>query len=133
MREKTREYVFYALLSLFDITPSVQKPYTVADYEAIPQNNKYYKDVILRNVYIDKLVGVTDVAIQYQEEVSNEKINFIPIIEFIGNLSDHYGHEEREVAGKAILLNPQGNMYIGQRLLKKNDDKDTIDDYFSIK
>ncbi|MFC7357280.1 M14 family zinc carboxypeptidase [Jejudonia soesokkakensis] len=132
-REKTREYIFYALLALFDIIPALDTQYDVSDYLKIPQNQKNFKDIILRNVNVATNIGVTDVAIQYSEQLIKGAIQFVPVIDFIGDLSDIYGHVEQDLKGKSILLNSHKNLQIGQELLKINDDTDTINDYFTIK
>lgn len=132
-REKTREYIFYALLALFDMIPTAEAQYSVSDYLEIPQNQKNFKDIILRNVHVDSKLGVADVAIQYTEQLVKGKIVFVPVIDFIGDLSSVYGHKEQDIKGKSVLLNSQENLQIGQKLLKKKDGTGTISDYFTTK
>src|SRR5690606_20673993 len=47
-REKTREYIFYSLLALFDIIGE-KKVINYRSYFNIPENRKNYRDVIIRN------------------------------------------------------------------------------------
>jgi len=110
-REKTREFVFYSLLTLFEIIKTEDETYK--DYFKIPENKKNYKDVIIRNVRFKEEDEPFSIAIQYEEKLNDGKIDFIPKLDSIGNMKSFYGHDEIQGNGDVILLNPQNNTVIG--------------------
>lgn len=112
-REKTREYIFYAMLSLFGITKEVQ-PSNETDYFSIPQNEKLFKDVIIRNVEIDG--KITSLSICYEEILVGDSIQFVPILEKIGGLDSFFGHKEINAGGAKILLNSHENVFVGEKV-----------------
>lgn len=112
-REKTREYIFYALLSLFGITKE-KEPSNDDDYFSIPENGKLFKDVIIRNVEIaDKL---TSLSISYEEVLEENTIQFVPVLDKIGGLNSFFGHKEVDGAGAKILLNSHENVFVGEKV-----------------
>ncbi|MCG2418869.1 peptidase M14 [Aequorivita sp. F47161] len=120
-REKTREYIFYALLSVFDIVGPKASTVTHAAYFDIPENLKNYKDLILRNVKLDQYNKPVSVAIQYREVLKDDRINFEPYIDEIGSLKNYFGYIEKNVNGAEILTNLQGNLTVGENITKIRD------------
>ena len=115
-REKSREYIFYALLTLFGFI-RVERPQNVVEsYFLIPENEERYKDVIIRNVILPDTVAVTSLAIQYEEVLDNDRIRLEPILDEIGGLDDFYGHKEVDAKGVKILLNSHENLSIGEKV-----------------
>ncbi len=110
-REKTREFVFFSLLTLFKIIKV--EDVTYKDYFNISENKKNYKDVIIRNVRFKEEDKLFSIAIQYTEVLKNDKITFEPILVEIGDLLDLYGHDEVQGNGDVILMNSQNNAVIG--------------------
>jgi hypothetical protein len=92
-REVTRRYVFQSLLTALhyissnEITGSLYRPYF-----DIPENEKLYYDIIIRDAIINS--QVQDIGILYQERLIHNKIDFIPIVEKISNLKGFFGHKE---------------------------------------
>jgi len=129
-REKTRAFIFYALLELFGITTSEENG--VKDYKryfTIPENKKNLRDVILRNVYLAQEKRAVSIAIQYQEQLIDKRIQFIPVIEAVGDLSNYKGHTEIDLNAKEILINSQEKVAIGEKILTihyKNNGKEII-------
>jgi len=122
-REKTREYVFYALLSVLGII-NLQQENSYNDYFSIPENKKNYWDVIIRNVRLTEAGQPTSIAIQFSEMLENEKIKFIPLISELGALKDKFGHKEIVGKGEVVLLNSQEKIEIEVKVLEivnKND------------
>lgn len=76
-REQTRSFIFYALLSLFDL---ISTSPTMMSYTDIPENQKNYCDVVLHNVYLKMNPDVKEVAIQFQEVLENGMLIFKPTI-----------------------------------------------------
>lgn len=52
---------------------------------------------------------ITSVALQFEERLIAKKVEFIPIIAYIGKISDFHGHQEIEGKGKELRIN-NGNM-----------------------
>ena len=129
-REKTREFIFYSLLELFGVTSSeANKAIDYNDYFDIPENKKNFRDVLLRNVYLEKEQRTVSISIQYKEELHDGKIDFVPVIEAIGDLSNFSGHKEVAVKGKVVLINSQEIFNIGDKVLTihyKNKAKEII-------
>src|SRR5690606_19351437 len=61
-REKSREYIFYSLLSLFDIMGEKEGAGSSDEYFGIPENKKNYRDFILRNVRLKADKSVVSVS-----------------------------------------------------------------------
>jgi len=122
-REKTREYIFYALLGLFGIMKEEQ-PSTQADYFSIPQNEKLFKDVIIRNVDIDG--EITSLSICYEEVLEDDSIQFVPVLEKIGGLDSFFGHKEVDAKGAKILLNSHENVFVGEKVVNIVDKSSAI-------
>lgn len=115
-RERSREYIFYALLTLFRFI-TVERPKNgVDDYLLIPENEKRYKDIIIRNVRLNDTEIVTSLAIQYEEILDNEQIHLVPILDEIGDLNDLIGHKEVDAEGVKILLNSHENVSVGEKV-----------------
>lgn len=102
-REKTREMVFYALLALFDILENKEEVNTQWEsYHDIPENRKNFRDIILRNVMFEDKKESVDIAIQYVEKRSENRIVFEPQIDVFGDLSALHGHQEIDMEFKVI-------------------------------
>ncbi len=103
-RNTTRNLIYLALFKA--MRSIVSKTYELQDYRnyfEIPENGKSYFDIILRNVRINDVN--TDVAIQYEERIKGQKIEFIPIIERVGDLSNYRGHRNFEFHGEKLQIN----------------------------
>lgn len=92
-RETTRKYIFYAFVtSLGYIAANEVKGESYREYFLIPENEKCFYDLIIRNVELDG--KIVDIAIQYVEKLIDKGIVFVPKIERIDNLEKYYGHKE---------------------------------------
>mgnify|MGYP001946976322 CR=1 FL=1 len=113
-REITRKHVFNALvaalntIALRDLDGS-----TYQAYFKLPENQKLFFDVIIRNVK-DESHKILDIAIQYEERLQNNKIVFQPRIAKIGDLSEFFGHKEFDGANNPILIN--NSRYLSESL-----------------
>ncbi|AFL82088.1 putative carboxypeptidase [Aequorivita sublithincola DSM 14238] len=115
-REKTREFIFYSLLSLFDIIDENEASINYEEYFDIPENLKNYNDFILRNVKLQNHEKLVSIAIQYEEVLKNDRIDFEAIIQEIGDLKDSFGHLEKNIKGTEILTNSQDNLTVGANI-----------------
>ena len=94
-REKTREYMFYAILrGLTVVADNTVNDYSKNDYFSIPENNKLFFDILIRNVYIlnSKYKKEDTIGILFKEILQNDTILFKPKIEKYGNLESFFGH-----------------------------------------
>lgn len=119
-REKTRELIFYALLSLFDIIGENQE-INHNDYFEIPENLKNYKDLIIRNAKQKHTSKLIDVAIQYKESLKDGNVVFEPFVDEVGRLETLFGHEEVDANGSEILTNTDEKLTVDVKVFEIND------------
>ena len=96
-REKTRKYVFMALIASFKtLSENVIVSNGIDIYLNIPQNKAVFYDFIYKNIKInyDGIEKITNFAIQYKEELIENQICFNAYISEIGNLDGYFGHFE---------------------------------------
>ncbi|MFP2994666.1 M14 metallopeptidase family protein [Spongiivirga sp. MCCC 1A20706] len=109
-RETVRTLVAYAIFKCSHlIATNLYQTEKVEEYFSIPNNEKLFYDIILRNVVVIKN-GITqsaDVAIQYKEVLQKDNIQFIPFVAAINNLNGFFGHQEPMVAD---MLFKQGEL-----------------------
>src|SRR5680860_59579 len=116
-REKTREFVVAAMFSgLNAIASGAYNDLEFQDYFEIPENKKLFYDVILRDAKLND--EITDVAIQFKEVLTNNKIEFVPIIEKIAPNLSFYGHKEIDCKKKKISL--EGQKSLSENVLVRN-------------
>lgn len=117
-REKTREYVFAALVAaLLAISTRSYSDLPIQAYFDIPENEKLFNDIILRSVRLGE--GVVDISIQFKEEVKDGKVIFVPIIEKIAEKISNHGHREIDCEGQKIE-------FFGKTKISENDVVDKI-------
>ena len=117
-REKTREFVFYALLILFGIIDFEENDYSYKEYFSLPENNNNFRDLILRNAILPCQENAVDISIQYVETLSEGKIKFEPYIDSIGLLSELNGHTEINLNFSKILTDSQELLTVGVKVPK---------------
>src|SRR5690554_4195456 len=117
-REKTRELIFYSLLALFDILKPNDEELNFQEYFDIPENQKNFRDVILRNVILPDYDSSVDVSIQYVEALHSGKIEFRPIIDEIKMGLDLCGHREIDIDHSIILTDSKKNLTINVKCSK---------------
>lgn len=101
-REYTRELIYISYVTSLDyITSNEVNGGAFESYNNIPENEKLFFDIIIRNVsgYSDEMV---DIAIQFKEILSNGKLDFKPIVEKIEKLEGFYGHKELDAKGGTV-------------------------------
>lgn len=95
-REKTREYIFQALLTaLSAICENNIHTYTRDEYFEIPENQKRFLDIIIVNADVvnPELKKGSSIGLLFQETLVDKTIQFVPKIVEKGNLSQYYGHK----------------------------------------
>ena len=111
-RDKTREYIYTSLLtSLAYISNNEVNGDNYESYLSIPENDKCFYDIIIRNAKVDN--QSIDIAILYKETLAEDAIKFIPIIEKIENLDGFYGHREIDAHGGDVLNKNSKTLTIG--------------------
>ncbi len=93
MREETRKYMALAIYSgLSSIASGEYKEFSEKEYMKIPQNEKNFFDILLRNA---KIQGeVVDVAILFEERIKGNEIDFTPVVKTMAQSLSYYGHKE---------------------------------------
>ena len=129
-REKTREFIFYSLLVLFNIIGDSKPALNYRDYFNIPENLKNYNDCILRDAKLKDKREQVSVAIQYREILRNETIVFEPFIDEIGSLKNKFAYIENNVEGAEILTNSQNILTVGDNISEIIDKNDKSMIYF---
>ncbi|TYA71852.1 M14 family zinc carboxypeptidase [Seonamhaeicola marinus] len=105
-REQTRALIFMSYLTSLDyISQNNVDGKKFKGYALIPENEKQFFDIIIRNVsgYGE---DVLDIAIQFKEVLTEGSLNFVPIVEKIEKLNGFYGHKELDAnRGKVLDVN----------------------------
>ncbi len=111
-REETRNFIFIALLSSFKYINENDLVYNRYDeYVKIPQNKVVFYDFVCKNIKInyDNNKIITNFAIQFKEELSENRICFNAYIAAIGDLENYFGHIEFDAQG-AIYSDDKNNI-----------------------
>lgn len=101
-REETRKYIYMSLWSAIDYiahNPVLGNNYK--PYFNIPENGKRFLDVIIRHAMVDG--QLTDIGFLFKETLVHNKIEFIPIVEKIEDLSSFFGHYEIDAGGIDVM------------------------------
>ena len=103
-RENTRELIYMSYITSLDyISKTNIKGNYYESYLKIPENDKCFLDIIIRNA---KMNGeVVDIGIQYQEKLIDQKVEFIPKVEKIEKLANFFGHREIDAKGFEVYDN----------------------------
>lgn len=109
-REITRFYMFEAILSsLMYISNNEVSGDLYEPYLNIPENNKSFLDIIIRQttIILNNKSETVDIGIQYVETLKNGIIEFVPKVEKIGDLSNLNGHRNILAQNKEFSLQGQ--------------------------
>ncbi|WP_242093397.1 M14 family zinc carboxypeptidase [Aestuariivivens sediminicola] len=113
-RENTRKYMFMALLSALlyisqhDVTGDNHE-----GYFEIPENQKLFFDIIIRNARIKADGDLLDIGIMYQEKLIDNEVRFIPKIEKMEGLSRYYAHKEYDANKHVVLSEDHKTLHLG--------------------
>lgn len=118
-RERTREYIFYSLLHFFNsICLSKNSLPDALSYFSIPENQKLFYDILIKNVKTSNKNELIDIAIQFEEQLINNRIEFIPKIVRLEDLDSYHGHKSFDACGEKIQINNNESLKIGMRVDK---------------
>ena len=104
-REETRKYMALSIFTALDyISNNEIRVDDTSHYFHIPENERLFNDVIIRNTLINSnnSSDFCDIGIQYKEVLGKSGLQFRPTIDCIGDLSDKYGHREIDANFKAV-------------------------------
>jgi len=103
-RENVRGLLSFALIhSLIFIANNTVTGNSYLDYLNIPKNKKLFFDVIIRRAKINENSKELDIGIRYNEVLKRGKVQFIPKVERLQDLSSFFGHFEINVEGSLVL------------------------------
>jgi len=106
-REEVRQFIFMSLLTAINaISVNDALGNNYQSYFDIPENKKLFFDIIIRNARVlgHSKEEILDIAIQYEEVLIDETIQFIPKIKDFGDLSSFYAHKEIEALRQIVIL-----------------------------
>ena len=114
-REHTRKYTFLALLQGINAVVNPEKDIASQKYFEIPENEKYYLDMIFKNIMYKG--EQTDIGVLFLERLKEGKINLIPSIEKMGDLELYKANTmledvKKETNSEKELINWLKNEYI---------------------
>ena len=101
-REITRKMIFIALISgLVKFNENVIVANDLNVYLKIPQNNIVFYDIMIKNIQLnyDGIEKITNIAVQFKEELKNGEIHFVAYISNIGDLVDYFFHKVYDANG----------------------------------
>ena len=114
-REGSRELIFLAFARLFGLIDVDQQAIKPLEYKDIPKHSQNFRDVILRQVTIGDRKCV-DLAIQFEEQLSENAVSWEMVVDKIGDLSNLFGHQELNMEGGQILTNSHENVFEGDKI-----------------
>ncbi len=126
-RDRTREFIYMSYLTSLlyisnnDIDGSRFEPYAL-----IPENQKLFYDVIIRNARLNqKDDEKKDLAFQFEERLEDGKIIFVPVLTKMGDLSNYYTHKLIDAKGGLVSSVSENNLVIGYEnvCVKLNNEK----------
>lgn len=116
-REETRKYIFYALCNALT---HISKGVEAEDYQLyfdIPKNKKCFYDVIIRNAMLSKSDDKSlDIAIQFREDLKDDKVIYVPIIEKINDLRDYFGHKTIDAKCAVVRDSKNQRLKVGSEI-----------------
>ena len=101
-REQTRKMVFISLVSgLLNYNENDVVFNNLSVYLQIPQNKIIFYDILIKNIEInyDGIEKITNIAMQFKEELVEGKIIFVAYIAEIGELDSFFFHTTYDVKG----------------------------------
>ncbi len=105
-RQHTRRFNALAVLLGLEKIMKNDEPET-GKYFDIPENNKKFLDVVLRNVLVksSESEALLDIGIYFDEKLNKkeQKVEFCSRIEEVGDLSNYFGHVDIDKKGKVFV------------------------------
>ena len=105
-RDKTREFIYIAYLASLDYIANHEVSGDFYEpYFKIPENEKLFFDILIKNVKQKSEVSdaSVDIGILYQEQLLDGTISFMPKIERIASLAGFFGHKTIDANHSEVL------------------------------
>lgn len=122
-REKSREFVAAAIFSGLNIIASNNwQERKIQEYFNIPENQKMFYDIILRQACVKG--EIVDVAIQFKEQLIQGKLTFMPVVEKIESSLPYFGHKEVNCNEKEVKTENKEELHenvVVKKVLLKNE------------
>lgn len=115
-REETRAFIFVAYIASLNYISSVDiKGTHYKSYFNIPENEKRFYDVIIRNakIKLNANEAITDIGILFQEKLVRGKVDFVPVVDKIENLDFYFSHNEIDANGHMVMDEKEHGVAIG--------------------
>ncbi|WP_406683914.1 M14 family zinc carboxypeptidase [Seonamhaeicola sp. MEBiC1930] len=113
-REYTRELIYSSYIKSLDyISKNNIDGSNYKFYYNIPENEKCFLDIIIRNVSGYSKEGLVDIGIQFKETLCGNSLKFVPIIEKIEKLEAFYGHKELDAKGESVFNIERKKLQVG--------------------
>lgn len=115
-REVTRELIYTSYItSLVYLSENEVTGGHYAPYFEIPENDKCFYDIIIRNVKLGDASDekILDIGILYQEKLVENRIEFLPRVDKIENLDAFFGHKEFDANGLQALDGEGMDLQVG--------------------
>lgn len=114
-RENTREFIFKSFLYLIHgIKLNKNDLPDIDEYFKIPENEKMFVDILVKNA--KTLDGVSDIAVQFEERLINQEVQFIPKVLKSGVLDFYFGHKTIQANSKEVFINNNNKFSIGDEI-----------------
>lgn len=118
-RDEVRKYIFLSILTALSVISDnndIGKNYL--EYFDIPENEKLFFDIIIRDakIIINQEERILDIAIQYEEVLKDNKIQFLPKIKDFGDLSKFYTHKTINANTQHVKLANESELKIGNEI-----------------
>ncbi|MEM6894068.1 MAG: M14 family zinc carboxypeptidase [Bacteroidota bacterium] len=123
-REQTRKYVFEAMVEALRIIAQDQlEEHVWEDYFEIPENEKLFYDLILKNpsTIYPKFKKSDVVGIRYEEQLKRKKIHFIPKCEKLEPDHGYFAHKVLDCSEPSDLEDLQKDASFFKALSKQLD------------
>jgi len=113
-REQVRAYIFQSLLVSLDyIAKNTVSGDAYLPYLDIPENQKCFYDLIIRNARVAQDGDLLDIVIQYQERLIGGVVAFIPKIEKFTQRNEFFAHREIQANGGVVETVKKEGITIG--------------------
>jgi len=132
-REETRAFMFLSLLGVLESVAlkNWDENPDYRPYFSIPENKKCFFDIVFRNLnHPDR--GSFDLAVQYEEQLKDSTVRFVPKISQIADLEHYFGHKEYDCQGSQAVFLPDFELKEGA-ILEELEVKGDLPTTFSLK
>lgn len=115
-RDHSRRFNALSILLGLEKISKNEEP-EIGNYFDIPENNKKFLDVVLRNTLVksNDSEALLDIGIYFEEKLNQkeQKLEYCSRIEEIGDLSSYFGHVDIDTKGKIFVSKSEVYPQIG--------------------